>query len=112
MQKKFCRTPRHYDGSKVTSHHVGSLSTNILTAIREKYEDRPDLVLAAWPEVIGKQLSAMTQAISFLDGVLIVKVANSTLYHILNNRDRMKVLSNLRQKFPKLTIKTIVFRMG
>lgn len=112
MRKRFERTPRHYDGSKLTTHHASQISSNVLVSIREVYQERPDLVLAAWPEVIGPQLSKMTQAISFIDGILVVKVKNSTLHSLLSQRDKPKVLSSLRQKFPKLLVKGIIFRIG
>jgi len=110
--RKLGRTPRHYDGPNTTSRQVGFLLENALTEIREVYQDRPDLVLAAWPEVIGPQLAAMTQAISFNEGILVVKVKNSTLHSLLSQRDKPKVLNSLRQKFPRMNIRGIAFRIG
>ena len=112
MGRRLQRTPRDYDGSGVTTHRMSELLSVVLTDIGEVYEERPDLVLASWPEVIGQKLAHMTQAVSFIDGVLLVKVRNSTLYSLLNQHDRPKILNSLRQKFPKIPIKNIVFRIG
>lgn len=106
------RTPRGYDGTRVTTHRVNDLLIHSLKEISESYAQRPDLVLAAWPEVIGPKLAAMTQAISFAEGVLTIKVKNSTLHSLLSQHDKPKILQNLRQKFPQVLIQNIVFRIG
>lgn len=106
------RTPRNYDGQAVTTHHLREISSGVLSGIRAVYEERPDLVLAAWPEVIGHKLAGMTQAISFIDGVLVVKVKNSTLHSLLSQHDRFRILNRLREQFPRTIIKGIVFRIG
>ncbi len=106
------RKPKNYDGPGVTSALVSDLLTKALSNIGHSYQARPDLVLAAWPDVIGHKLKAMTEAISFQDGILYVKVKNSTLYSLLNQNDKPRLLNILRKRFPKMPIKTIVFRMG
>lgn len=112
MTKKSKRTPRNYDGTVLTTHRVSELLPGVLSNIGENYQDRPDLVLAAWPEVIGMPLASMTQAISLIEGVLLVKVRNSTLHSLLNQHDKSKILYSLRQKFPKVVINNILFRIG
>ena len=104
-----------YRGSsttKVTTYHIRQLLPRFLQQISSVYKDRPDLILASWPEVIGPQLASMTQAVSFNEGILIVKVKNSTLYSLLSQNDKPRILKNLRDKFPNTLIKTILFRMG
>jgi hypothetical protein len=110
--RKLRRTPKDYDGPGITTHRVSELLTTVLADIAEIYLERPDLILAAWPEVIGPKLSHMTQAISFHEGILIVKVKNSTLHSLLSQNDKPRILNSLRHKFPKIDIKNIVFRMG
>ncbi|KAF3363152.1 Uncharacterized protein PHSC3_000339 [Chlamydiales bacterium STE3] len=110
--KKFSRTPKNYDGNKPTSHRISDVLPHVLERITEHFNDRPDLVLASWPEIIGPQLASMTKAISFENGVLMVMVKNSTLYSLLNQNDKPKILNILRKKFPKIVIKTILFRIG
>ncbi|MGK5593830.1 MAG: DUF721 domain-containing protein [Parachlamydiaceae bacterium] len=110
--KKLPRTPKNYDGQKLTTHKISDVLPCVLEQITEHFSDRPDLVLAAWPDVIGPQLASMTRAVSFKDGVLLVVVRNSTLYSLLNQNDKPKILTILRKKFPKIEIKTILFRIG
>lgn len=76
------------------------------------YQERPDLVVTAWPQVIGPRLAPMTKARSFVDGVLTVVVSNSTLYSLLNQSDKPRLIQNLRSLFPNTVIKTIIFRLG
>lgn len=80
--------------------------------ITQCVEERPDLILAAWPEVIGSTFAGMTEALSFHEGVLIVKVKTATLYSLLAQREKGKILANLRKRFPKVTLSNIVFRRG
>lgn len=113
MNKSFTRrTPRFYNGIGVTTRHLNQLMPQVLEKISDKFSDRPDLILAAWPDLIGVRLSPMTQAVSFEEGVLTVKVKNSTLYSLLCQHERPKLVQALREKFPKVLIKTILFRIG
>lgn len=112
MKQKQRRTPKNYDGSGSTSHCVKDILPSVLAEIGEHYSERPDLVLAAWPEIIGPQLAPMTQAVSYVDGMLVVKVKNSTLHSLLSQHEKFKILASLRKKFPKLSINNIVFRVG
>lgn len=106
------RTPRNYRGTQPTGKAISDLLPSILQRMGEACQERPDLVLAAWPEVIGNQLAPMAKAVSFQEGVLVVKVANSTLYSLLSQHEKSKLLQRLRNQFPKVTIRNIIFRIG
>lgn len=106
------RTPKNYDGTQVTTRRISDLLPQVLSSIGTRYQDSPDLVLAAWPEVIGQKLAPMAEALSFNEGVLLVKVKNSTLHSLLNQHDRARILNNLRTKFPSVYFKNVVFRIG
>lgn len=106
------RTPKNYDGTVPTTHKLPDILPAVLRSIGEVYQDRPDLILAAWPEVIGEKLAPMTQAVSFFGGTLMVKVKNSTLHSLLSQNDKQKIISSLRQRFPRAMIKNIIFRLG
>ncbi len=112
MVKQRTRTPRNYDGNQPVTHRLNDILPSVLEKVSEAFQDRPDLILAAWPEVIGSKLAPMTQAISFQEGILTVKVKNSTLYSLLSQNDKPRLIQNLRSKFPKVSIKTIQFRLG
>ena len=100
------------DGSELTNKHLQDLLGKALGSIGAMHRDRPDLVVAAWPEVIGEKLSSITKATSFDHGVLYVKVSNSTLYSLLAQHERGRLLKRLREKFPSVEIKNIHFRIG
>lgn len=99
-------------GSRLTNKHLKEVLPKLLGGIGALHQDRPDLIIAAWPHLIGDKLAAMTQVISFEKGILFIRVSNSTLYSILAQNERARLLKNLRQRFPSVEIKNIHFRMG
>jgi hypothetical protein len=112
VSKFSSRTPRFYDGTRLTTRRMNELLPAVLEKIGHVYQQRSDLILAFWPDIIGPQLAPMTQAVSFREGVLLVKVKNSTLYSLLSQHEKPRLLKALRQKFPQVEIKTIFFRIG
>ncbi len=106
------RTPKNYDGINLTGREMRDLLPDVLAKIGSQVKQRPDLVLLAWPEIVGAKLSPMTQAVSFIDGVLTVKVKNSSLYSLLSQHERPKLLQTLQNRFPSIAIRNILFRMG
>lgn len=95
-----------------TNKHLSALLPKVLGQINALHQDRPDLIIAAWPEVIGPRLSSMTEAVSFQQGILAVKVGNSTLYSVLVSQERARLLKLLQKKFPTVQIKNIHFKIG
>lgn len=112
MNKPYRRTPKNYDGTAVTTRRVSELLPNVLSKIGEVYHQRPDLILASWPEVIGPKLAGMTRAVSFDEGFLVIKVKNSTLHSLLNQNEKSRILAILRKRFPSVNIKNIFFKIG
>jgi Dna[CI] antecedent, DciA len=112
VSKVASRIPENYNGTQPTSHHVGVLLAAALAKLNGKCQERPDLLLEAWPEVIGPKQASMTQAVSFCDGILTVKVKNSTLHSLLSRHDKGRILTAIRQRFPKANIQNIVFRIA
>lgn len=112
MNSFFRRTPKNYDGTALTTHSIGEVLSTVMSRIGGAYKDCPELVLAAWPDILGAKLAPMTQPMSFVDGILTVKVKNSTLYSLLSQHEKPRLLAALRQKFPKLQIRNIVLRVG
>jgi len=112
VKKRARRTPRGYDGTDVTSRQMRDLLPKILEQVSEHYSDRPDLILASWPQIIGPKLAPMTRAVSFCEGALTVVVNNSTLYSLLDQHEKGKLLTLLRKRFPQTEIRHINFRIG
>ena len=84
----------------------------MLERIAAMQKDRPDLIVSAWQEIIGEKFAPMAKAIGFENGILTVKVSNSTLYSLLAQHEKKRLLQMLRKKFPSIEIKTIHFRIG
>ncbi|MBS0606195.1 MAG: DUF721 domain-containing protein [Parachlamydiales bacterium] len=106
------RVPFGYDGTESTNRDMKSLLPRLLGQIGEMHKERPDLILASWPEIVGSKLAPMTRAVSFVEGILYVKVNNSTLYSLLSQHERGRLVKCLRERFPAVEIKNIVFRLG
>lgn len=106
------RNPEGYNGTEPTNRDMRLLLPRLLGQIGEMHRERPDLILAAWPQIIGEKLSPMTKAVSFDGGILFVKVNNSTLYSLLSQHERGRLLACLRERFPAVEFKNIVFRLG
>lgn len=113
MSKAFAnRKPENYDGTETTSCEICDLLPGLLKQISAMHSQRPDLILASWPQVIGEKLAPMTKAVCFNEGILLVKVNNSTLYSLLSQHEKGRLLRSLRDRFPAAGIKNIHFRMG
>jgi hypothetical protein len=106
------RTPKNYDGTQTTTRSMANLLATALSHLNNRCQERPDLLLAAWPEIIGPKHASMTEALSFREGVLTVKVKNSTLHSLLSRHDKYRILAAIQQRFPKTNIQNIVFRIA
>jgi len=106
------RTPKHYDGSLSTSKRIGPLLAQLLQQLSCQGGAEEGRVLAAWPEVVGERVSPMTRALSYRSGVLRVSVSNSTLYSLLVEHEKPRLLALLKEKLPKINLQNIRFQMG
>lgn len=106
------QNPKYYDGIRTTSHQVRDLLPKVLSDINSLQQERPETLIASWPNIIGEKIAPMTRALSFRDGVLTVAVKNATLFSLLNEREKGKILHRLRQTFPQIQIHNIIFRIG
>ena len=96
----------------LTNKHLKDLLPSVLREIEGKRDERPDAILEGWSQVVDEKWRAMTQAISFEKGQLVVKVKNAALYSVLVQQEREKLLKKLQKKFPEAKIKNIIFRIG
>lgn len=106
------RHPKNYDGPKKTTWFASDLASLIVKRVTQATEERPDLILAAWADMMGKERADRIQAERFVKGVLYVCVNNSMLFSLIRAREKEQFLSELRRRFPKTPIDRIVFRMG
>ena len=109
-------TPRRrgvYDGQKPTSRKLQDLLPQVLGSLQWKYNAQPKLLLDEWANIIGDTLAPLTRAVRFEDGVLHVKVKNSTLLSLLHSpADKQKILEAIRNALPGIVIRNILFRIG
>jgi len=94
-----------------TGRSIRQLLPKMLEQIVALQKMRPDLVLLAWPDLIGAKFAPMTEAVSFAEKILQVKVKNSTVYSLLV-QERVRLVKSLKEQFPKIEIRNIVFRIG
>lgn len=94
-----------------TGRSIQQLLPKVLEAIGAAQKMRPDLILAAWPEVVGPKFAPMAEAVSFTNAALTVKVKNSTLHSLLV-QEKFRLVKRLQEKFPKIEIRNIIFRIG
>lgn len=104
------RTPRNYDGISLPSKTIKELLGEAFGEIQKKTPDQN--ILSAWPAIIGPNLAKMTEAVSFVDGVLTVLVKSSTLYSLLCLHEKPHLLRKLQENFPKTQVRNIFFRIG
>ncbi|MBP9840861.1 MAG: DUF721 domain-containing protein [Simkaniaceae bacterium] len=106
------RIPKNYSGTKPTARHIQQLIPEVLQSMSSTFKEGGELIMGAWVEVVGEKLAPMTAATSFERGVLRVKVKNATLLSLLREHEKGALLSELKRRFPTLTIKDIVFYIG
>ena len=106
------RTPRNYDGIATPAKTIKELLSGVLDKIQNNNIEPTENLLRAWPSIIGPNLAKMTEAISFVDGVLTVRVKSSTLYSLLSLHEKPHLLRKLQESFPKTQVRNIFFRIG
>ena len=80
------------------------------TGVKEKLKENSTHLI--WREVVGEKIARLTQVIELNEGVLKVKVDNSTLYSLLVEHEKQRLLKILQTRLPKLKIKNLLFRIG
>ena len=111
--KTYERTPFGYDGQGLTSHKLQELLSGMMHQLGPLYAHKPSVVLESWPQIVGEKLAAFTQATRYEDGVLYVKVKNSTLLSLLSNPvDKQRIQDAVKAAVPGIVLKNIVFRIG
>ena len=99
-------------GEESIPKNAGEILPNILLKIEKKYKSNPLNVVESWPAIIGSKLAPMTKVAGFEDGVLTVKIKSSTLFSLLNNYEKDKLLLKLQSKFSDKIIQKLCFKLG
>jgi hypothetical protein len=112
MREKVGRIPKYYNGLEPTGRLIGDLLIPMLGQFEKGAEDNSKELIDSWPKLVGEKVAAMTKAVSYEKGVFLVKVQNSTLYSLLSDHEKPRLLKQMQDTFPHLKIKKILFRMG
>ncbi|MBI3508172.1 MAG: DUF721 domain-containing protein [Chlamydiia bacterium] len=102
------RVPRNYNGTHNPAKQIRDLLPEFLSALGRKTGDVRQEVFAYWQELLGETLAPMTEPISLIEGVLTVKVKSSTLYSVLCQHERPRLLKQLQERY---SVQKIVFRV-
>lgn len=89
-----------------------TLLPSFMRKLGASQSERPDLIIAAWPSLVGERLAPMAKAHSFEEGILTVKVSNSSLLSLLAQNEKARLLGQLKKQFPAARISDIRFRIG
>lgn len=95
-----------------TPQNLSDILPKILLNIEKKYRSNPSNVVESWPKIIGSKLAPMTKVVGFEGGVLTVKVKSSTLFSLLNNYEKDKLLLKLQSNFSEKIIQKLCFKLG
>lgn len=106
------RTPKNYDGIAPPARTIREMLPEVLSRIQKTSGAGASNVMEAWPSIIGSKMSSMTRVLSFEKGVLTVLVRSSSLYSLLCQHEKPRLLSMLQEQFPKNQVRDIFFRIG
>lgn len=102
------RTPRGYFGVQNPAKQLGDLLPEILSDIGNRCRDEKGAIFQFWMTLLGEKMASLTEPISWVDGVLTIKVKSATLYSLLCQHEKVRLLEKLREKF---LVRKLVFRI-
>ena len=103
------RTPRNYDGTGTTGKSISDLLPAVLKSIRAQTTQPAEEIFCYWRDLIGDKMGPWTEPVSFVDEVLVVKVKSQTLYALLCQHERPRLLRELQRKF---SVRGLTFKIG
>ena len=103
------RTKRHFDGTNPTGKKISDLLPEMMEAIGAKVGDDTAAIFRLWFVLIGEKMAHLTQPVSFKNGVLTIKVKSATLYALLCQHEKGRLLKAFQSKFQ---IRDLTFRVG
>lgn len=103
------RAPRNYDGTAVPAKTIHELLPQFLLEISKKNGGIGPEIAKEWFANLGEKMGPMTEIVSFEEGILTVKVKSSTLYSLLCQHEKPRLLRLLQKKF---SIRDIKLKIG
>ena len=105
------RTPKNYDGIDATDKQLKNLLPRLFHKISDRVKPDSKEIFQCWFRLVGKELASYTRPVFFEDGVLTIKVKSSTLYSLLHQNEKPRLLKEFQQHLPKAKVRDLVFRI-
>lgn len=103
------RTKRNFDGTSPTGKKISDLLPEILSALAKQPLDEMQGVTQLWFALMGEKMARFTQVVSLKNGVLTIKVKSATLYALLCQHEKARLLKSIQAKFQ---VRELIFRVG
>jgi predicted nucleic acid-binding Zn ribbon protein len=94
-----------------TSQAVGPLIAALMKELGLSERMTEEQIISAWKEIVGDFLAGHSRPSGLHEGVLYVRVLQSTMLYELDRTFRKEILEKLRKRFGRL-IRDVRFKMG
>lgn len=91
---------------------ISAIIPDFMAQMKNSATQQSPQILQYWPKIVGDKLASLTQAVSINDGVMIVIVKSTTLYSLLCQYEKSRLLGLMQKQFSKKAIRDIRFRIG
>jgi len=100
-------------GTHLTSKKLSDVVPSVMQTISTHFAEKPQMVLDMWPQIIGGEFARLSRAVRFREGILEVRVKNSSLMSLLcSGADKKRIIDAFRARIPGIILKNIIFRIG
>jgi hypothetical protein len=100
---------RRSTGAGVSNRKLSDLLPQVVAEIGKISQQEAHAVFALWRTLLGEKMAPLTEPLSFVKGVLIVKVKSATLFGLLSVHEKPRLLQQLQSQF---RVRDILFRVG
>ena len=101
---------RKIDPTLPSGKKIADLLPDILAGIGSQVGNHQgEAIFHFWCFVLGEKMASFTEMVSFKNGILTIKVKSATLYALLRQHEKGRLLKELQKKFQ---VNDIVFRIG
>jgi predicted nucleic acid-binding Zn ribbon protein len=95
-----------------TSKPVGETLVKVMAALGLKDRLKEHEVLHAWRDIVGEFIAGHSHPHRLENGVLYVRVLQSTVHYELDRVWKPQILEKLKKRFGGRTVREIKFRVG
>ncbi len=97
---------------KLTSKKLSDLLAQTKKQLLKEVQTTDIPIESIWPLVVGEKIARLTEIVSFKEGVLVISVASPTLNNLLSRIEKPKILVKLKNEFPFLKVRSLIFQTG